>query len=391
MTADPITRDPRDMNALSDDDFRRELRGWIQAHYPPELRFMDRRPSVHEIMPWFKALIAKGWVAPHWPRAWGGMGLDIGKYLIYYDELGRHGCGRIPDHAIHLLGPLLMTYGSEAQKAHYLPRIVSGEDIWCQGYSEPGAGSDLAGLRTEAVLDGDTFVVNGQKIWTSLAPDADWIFMLVRTDREAKPQSGISFLLADLKTPGITVRPIVNLKGEAEFAEVFFTDARVPAANLVGRINEGWGMAKTLLGDERIVNGSPRHASYALRRLHAMAEHSGAMRDPAFLDRYAQLRLDLHGLTVTFESYADALRNGGSLGPDASFLKVWATELFQRVTDEMLELAGEEGAYSRELDVDGVKVDVMNQYLESRPPTIFGGSNEIQRNILAKLVLGLPG
>jgi alkylation response protein AidB-like acyl-CoA dehydrogenase len=387
----PIVPDLRDMNSLSDEAFRQALRAWIQEAYPPELRFMDRRPTVLEIMPWFKALIAKGWVAPHWPREYGGMGLDIGKYLIYYDEMGRHGCGRIPDHAIHLLGPLLIRYGSPAQKAHFLPRILSGEHIWCQGYSEPGAGSDLASLKTEAVLDGDHFIVNGQKIWTSLAPDADWIFMLVRTDRDARPQQGISFLLADLKTPGITVRPIVNLKGEAEFAEVFLTDARVPAANLVGELNKGWGMAKSLLGDERIVLGSPRHASYALRRLQVMAERSGALEDPAFMDRYAQLRLDLHGLVVSFRSYADALRNGASLGPDSSFLKVWATELFQRITDEMLELAGEQGAMSRELDFDGVRIDVMNQFLEARPPTIFGGSNEVQRNILAKLVLDLPG
>lgn len=380
-----------DMNALRDADFRQELRSWIQGAYPDELRFMDRRPTVQEIMPWFKALIAKGWLAPHWPREYGGMGLDIGKYLIYYDEMGRHGCGRIPDHAIHLLGPLLIRYGSQAQKDHFLPLILSGEHIWCQGYSEPGAGSDLASLRTEAVLDGDEFIVSGQKTWTSLAPDADWIFMLVRTDRQARAQNGISFLLADLKTPGITVRPIVNLKGEAEFAEVFFSEVRVPAANLVGEINKGWGMAKTLLGDERIVLGSPRHAAYALRRLQVMAERTGALDDPAFLDRYAQLRLDLHGLVVSFQSYAEALRNGVSLGPDSSFLKIWATELFQRITEEMLELAGEQGAMSRELDFDGVRIDVMNQFLEARPPTIFGGSNEVQRNILAKLVLNLPG
>ena len=388
--ATPITRDTRDMNSLPDDTFRAELRSWIQANYPEDMRFIDRRPTVTEILPWFHALIAKGWLAPHWPREHGGMGLDIGKYLIYYEEMGRHGCGRIPDHAVHLLGPLLIRYGSPAQKDYFLPRILSGEHIWCQGYSEPGAGSDLASLRTAAVRDGDHFVVNGQKIWTSLAPDADWIFLLVRTDRDARPQNGISFLLADLKTPGITVRPIVNLKGEAEFAEVFFADARVPVENLVGELNQGWGMAKSLLGDERIVLGSPRHSAYALRRLNTLAECIDAKSDPAFLDRFAQLQLDLHGLTVSFQSYADALRNGGSLGADASFLKVWATELFQRITDEMLELSGEQGAMSRELDFDGVRIDVMNQYLEARPPTIFGGSNEIQRNILAKVVLNLP-
>ncbi|MGO4835878.1 acyl-CoA dehydrogenase family protein, partial [Rhizobiaceae sp. 2RAB30] len=247
-----IEKDPRDMDALSDDEFRAELRAFLQAAYPERLRYLDRRPTIAEIRPWLEALAAKGWLAPHWPREHGGMGLSIGKYLIYYDELGRHGTGRLPDHALHLLGPLLMRYGTEVQKARFLPAIVEGREIWCQGYSEPGAGSDLASLRTEAVLDGDAFVVTGQKIWTSMAPHADWIFMLVRTNRNVAQQAGISFLLADMKTPGITVRPIVNLKGESEFAEVFFDGVRVPRENLVGEIDKGWTMAKSLLGDERI-------------------------------------------------------------------------------------------------------------------------------------------
>jgi len=379
-----------DMNALPDEVFRMQLRRWIGSAYPPHLRFLDRRPTIPEIRPWFQALIDKGWLAPHWPREHGGMGLGIGKYLIYYDELARHGCARIPDHAIHLLGPLLIRYGTPEQKSRFLPRILSGEHLWCQGYSEPGAGSDLASLRTEAVPDGNDFIVNGQKIWTSLAPVADWIFLLVRTDRSARKQAGISFLLADMKTPGITIRPIVNLKGEPEFAEVFFDNVRVPKENLVGTLNDGWTMAKSLLGDERIVLGSPRQAAYAMRRLKLLAEQTDAFADPAFADRYAALRLDLHGLVVSFQSYAEALKNGASLGPDASFLKIWATELFQRITDELLELAGEQGALADELHFGDARVDVMNQYLEARPPTIYGGSNEIQRNILARLVLDLP-
>jgi alkylation response protein AidB-like acyl-CoA dehydrogenase len=380
----------RDMTQISDEAFRLELRHWIEAVYPPNLRFLDRRPTIEEVRPWFRLLIDKGWLAPHWPRVHGGMGLEIGKYLIYYDEFARHGCARIPDHAIHLLGPLLIRYGTSEQKSYFLPRILSGEHLWCQGYSEPGAGSDLASLRTEAVLDGEDFVVNGQKIWTSLAAVADWIFLLVRTDKTVRSQAGISFLLADLRTPGITVRPIVNLKGEPEFAQVFLDDVRVPKKNLVGAINDGWTMAKSLLGDERIVLGSPRQAAYAMRRLKLLAEQTGAFDDPAFKDRYASLRLDLHGLVVSFEGYAEALKSGSSLGPDASFLKIWATELFQRATDELLELAGEQGGLADELHFGKVGVDVMNQYLEARPPTIYGGSNEIQRNILAKLMLNLP-
>lgn len=386
-----IEKDPRDMDALSDDEFRAELRAFLQLAYPEELRYLDRRPTIAEIRPWLEALAAKGWLAPHWPREHGGMGLSIGKYLIYYDELGRHGTGRLPDHALHLLGPLLIRYGTEAQKARFLPAIVEGREIWCQGYSEPGAGSDLASLRTEAVLDGDAFIVTGQKIWTSMAPHADWIFMLVRTNRNVAQQAGISFLLADMKTPGITVRPIVNLKGESEFAEVFFDGVRVPRENLVGEIDRGWTMAKSLLGDERITLGSPRQSAYAMERLELMARRMGALDDPAVVDRLTQLRLDLYALEASFRRYVGIVERGMKLGPDVSMLKVWATELFQRITAEMVELGGEFGSQRHAVRFQHVSIDLMNQYLEATPPTIYGGSNEIQRNILAKAVLGLPG
>lgn len=391
MTTDLVAKDMRDMNILPDEEFREELRSWIRQTYPEELRFLDRRPLVAEIRPWFEALAAKGWLAPHWPRAFGGMGLGISKYLIYYDELGAHGCGRIPDHAIHLLGPLLIRHGSPEQQAEFLPKIVNAEHIWCQGYSEPSAGSDLAALRTEALPDGDDFIVNGQKIWTSMAPHADWIFLLARTDKSARKQEGISFLLADMKTPGITVRPIMNLKGETEFAEVFFDDVRIPKANLIGEMNKGWSMAKSLLGDERIVLGSPRQAAYALERLKVLADELGAMDDAAFADRFTQLTLDLYALEASFRRYVGIAESGGTLGPDVSMLKVWATELFQRATAEMLELAGETGAMRDAVDFGSITVDVMNQFFEATPPTIYGGSNEIQRNILAKMVLALPG
>jgi len=386
-----IEKDPRDMNALPDAQFRAELRAFLREAYPDHLRHLDRRPAITEIRPWLEALAAKGWLAPHWPREHGGMGLSIGKYLIYYDELGRHGTGRLPDHAIHLLGPLLIRYGTPAQKARFLPAIVEGREIWCQGYSEPGAGSDLSSLRTEAVLDGDHFVVSGQKIWTSIAPHADWIFLLVRTDRSVAQQAGISFLLADMKTPGITVRPIVNLKGEAEFAEVFFDSVRVPAENLVGEIDKGWSMAKSLLGDERVILGSPRQSAYAMERLELLARKTGAFADAAFVDRLTQLKLDLLALQASFRRYVGMVERGVRLGPDVSMLKVWATELFQRITAEMVELSGELGGFKHAVQFEEAAIDIMNQYLEATPPTIYGGSNEIQRNILAKAVLGLPG
>ncbi|MBN9035292.1 MAG: acyl-CoA dehydrogenase family protein [Rhizobiales bacterium] len=386
-----IEKDPRDMNALPDAEFRAELRAFLNEAYPDHLRYLDRRPTIAEIRPWLEALAAKGWLAPHWPREHGGMGLSIGKYLIYYDELGRHGTGRLPDHALHLLGPLLIRYGTPAQKARFLPAIVEGREIWCQGYSEPGAGSDLSSLRTEAIVDDDHFVVNGQKIWTSMAPHADWIFLLVRTNRSVAQQAGISFLLADMKTPGITVRPIMNLKGESEFAEVFFDNVRVPLDNLVGEIDKGWTMAKSLLGDERITLGSPRQSAYAIERLELLARKTGAFADAAFVDRLTQLRLDLQALGASFRRYVGMVERGVRLGPDVSMLKVWATELFQRITAEMVELGGEMGSFRHAVRFEDTVIDVMNQYLEATPPTIYGGSNEIQRNILAKAVLGLPG
>ena len=382
----------RDLNRLSDAEFRREIRAWIEANYPPEKRYPAHRLVYDEIKDWFDILSRKGWIAPNWPRDYGGMGLSPAKLIIWVEEYERHGCARLPDHGIQMVGPLLIKYGTEEQRRFFLPKILTGEHIWCQGYSEPNAGSDLASLRTDAAPDGDDYVVNGQKIWTTLAHTANWIFCLVRTDRQArKPQEGISFLLIDVSTPGVTVRPIRNIKGDVEFCEVFFDDVRVPKANLVGEPNEGWTMAKALLGFERIFLGNPRLPEYALNRLRLLGEALGRLDDPAFMDRYTQLRLDVMDLTSAFERYAAVLRAGGELGPDVSMLKLWATETYQRITDYMVEVAGDHGALRGDVVIGNVAVDVMNQFLESRPATIYGGSNEIQRNIIAKQVLGLPG
>ena len=384
-------RESRDMNALPDETFRAEVRAWIEANYPPAKRYLPRRPLPPEIMDWFMALSRKGWLAPVWPLEHGGMGLSAAKHLIYVEEMERHGCARLPDHAILMLGPLLIRFGTEDQRREHLPRILAGERFWCQGYSEPNAGSDLAGLRTAAVRDGDHYVVNGQKIWTTLGHCADWTFMLVRTDPAAKrKQDGISFLMVDLRSPGVVVRPITNIKGEDEYCEMFFTDVRVPVGNLIGEENQGWAISRALLGHERIFLGNPRQPSYALNRLGALARACGKMEDPAFVDRYTQLQMDVHDLGAAYQGFADVLRSGGEIGPDVSFLKIWATETYQRICDQMLELAGEWGVLRDDLDIGGVRVDVMNQYLESRPPTIYGGSNEIQRNFLARFVLELP-
>ncbi|WP_343682297.1 acyl-CoA dehydrogenase family protein [Acinetobacter baylyi] len=378
-------------NALSDDEFRQIFRDWVLENCPESLRYLRKqRPLYEEVKEWYQALSNKGWLAPVWPVEYGGMGLNPAKHMIYVEEWGRLGCPRIPDHGIGLTGPLLLQYGTDAQKQYFLPRILSGEDMWCQGYSEPNAGSDLASLRTHAVLDGDEFVVNGQKIWTTLATCANWIFLLVRTDREAKPQRGISVLLVDMTSPGVDVRPIANLRGEEDFCEVFFDNVRVPKANLVGELNQGWTIAKSVLGHERIFLGAPTRAEIALGRLNKLAASKNAFEDSAFLSRYAQLRLEVYDLGSSYERYAKVLRNGGELGADVSVLKIVATELYQRITEEMLALAGEEARYNDDIQTSLGAVDAMNLFLDSRAPAIFGGSNEIQRNILAKAVLQLP-
>jgi alkylation response protein AidB-like acyl-CoA dehydrogenase len=291
---------------------------------------------------------------------------------------------------ITMIGPLLIRYGTEAQRARFLPRILAGEDIWCQGYSEPNAGSDLAALRTEAVLDGDHYIVNGSKIWTTLANDANWIFLLVRTDRAAKKQEGISFLLAPMDSPGITVRPIVTLDRHDEFCEVFFDNVRVPAENLVGQPNKGWTMAKALLGFERIFLGSPKQSTYALAKLAQVAAHMGVADDPVFVDCFTRLRMDLEDLKALYETQVAKLRRGEELGAEVSMLKVWQSELYQRIAEAALEIAGEEGAMANPIGGNRA-LNPGSAFIQSRVVSIYGGSNEIQRGIIAKNVLGLPG
>jgi hypothetical protein len=375
-------------DALPDEAFRLQVRRWVGANYPPELRNPARRLHWSESRVWYIKLAEQGWLAPGWPREHGGMGLSPAKQIIMIEEFERHGCTRTNDMGIVMIGPLLIRYGTEAQKQRFLPAILAGEHVWCQGYSEPNAGSDLASLRTSAVLEGEHYVVNGQKTWCTLGMDANWIFLLVRTDAAAKKQEGISFLLVPMDSPGITVRPIVNLDLSDEFCEVFFDNVRVPEENLVGEPNKGWTMAKALLGFERIFLGSPKQSSYALSRLRQLAQRMGVWDEPSFADRYARLRCDLEDLKALYETYVERLRRGEGLPPDVSMLKVIQSELFQRITDAMLEVAQENAGLlepmgrNRELHPAGL-------FIQARPTTIYGGANEIQRNIIAKDVLGL--
>jgi hypothetical protein len=379
-----------DFNAMSDEEFRTEVRAFFARHYPQHLRNLLRRARWSEIRDWYLTLSQHGWIAPNWPREHGGMGLDTGKLMILLEEQERYGVVRVPDHGMVQVGPIIMKYGSAEQQQYYLPKILSGEHIWAQGYSEPNAGSDLASLRTEAVPDGADFIVNGQKTWTTLAHDATHIYLLVRTDKQAKKQQGISFLLVDAKSPGITIRPIRNLAGHEEFCEVFLENVRVPQANLVGELNQGWTVAKALLSFERVNIGSPRRPQYALKRLEMLARAKGLFDDPGFVDKFTALRLDIADLASLYARYVEIVKRGDELGQDVSMLKIWAMEAWQRLTDLLLETAQEYGCMPGELAIDGVEVDVLSPFYYARPGTIYGGSSEIQRNILAKYVLRLP-
>ena len=378
-----------DWNAMSDDEFRREVRSFYAENFPQHLRNVIGYYTWAQQKDWYRKLYAHGWAAPSWPREHGGMGLDANKLLIFVEE--RLDAARGPDFGgIVMLGPVLMKFGSEPQKAYYLPRILSGEDLWAQGYSEPGAGSDLASLRTEAVLDGESFVVNGQKIWTTWGLECTRMFALVRTDKSVKKQAGISFLLIDLKSPGVEVRGIRNLAGQQDFCEVFFSNVRVPRANLVGGLNDGWNVSKALVGHERLLIGNPQHCQMALERLAVVARGQGLFDDAGFMDRYVQLALDVEDLAATYGRYCDLARRGATIGPDVSMLKIWATETLQRINEQIVECAGEYGGTSGAITFGDRAVDVLHPFYISRPTTIGAGTSEVQRNIMAKFVLGLP-
>ena len=380
----------RDWNALSDEAFRTLIRDDFRENYPDELRFPPRRMTFAEVGTWYMRMVDKGWIAPTWPVEYGGMGLSARKALIFHEEVERAGIARFPDQGILMVGPVLIKLGTEEQRQRYLPKILSCEHLWCQGYSEPGSGSDLASLQTRAVREGNDYVINGQKIWTTMAHDASHIFVLARTDPEAKKQEGISFLLVDMDQPGITVRPIPDISGHAEFCEVFFDDVRTSVDNLVGAENDGWSVAKSLLGHERIFIGTPTLPEYAMEILEMVASARGVLDDPVFRDKYVRLQLDVEHLGHSYEHFAGIVARGETLGPDVSMLKIIATETFSRIADLVVETAGPLGAMKGDTRIGNLDVNVLAPFYKARPSTIYGGSNEIQRNILAKQVLQLP-
>ncbi len=392
QTVRPHQGDP---NSWSDDDFRLCLRNWICEHYPEHLKQDDNRPFLRlrgdELVDWLRKLNEHGWRAPAWPKECGGMGLSFAKQLIYQQEMERAGVGRIIDTGETQLGPTLMTWGTDEQKAYYMPRILQCDDVWCQGYSEPGSGSDLASLRTKAELQGDEFIVNGQKIWTTHATDATHIFTLVRTGSFEKKQQGISFLLIDLRSAGITIRPIRNIAGEEEFCEVFFDNVRVPACNLVGRLHEGWSVAKSLLGHERIWLGSSAMAWRGLAVTERLLDGLGLQQDQGVMDSYVQLLVDLHDYRQLYGLMCDEIAAGQhEPGPEASILKVYISELLQRITEFNADIVGNNAGVVGTVQIGSVSTDLHWALMMARPVSIYAGTNEVQRDILAKNLLKMP-
>ena len=376
----------------TDAAFRREVRSWLEANLPHAFRGKTVRPPPAELMTWYKALSKRGWIAPHWPKEYGGMGATLAQQIIMSEELARLSAPHLPVQGLNHLGPILMKYGTPEQKARHLPPIVSGDVIWAQGYSEPGAGSDLASLTTRARLDGDRFIVNGQKIWQTWGQYSDWMFMLVRTDPDATPKhAGISFLLIDMKTPGVSVKPIFNIADDDEFAQVFLDDAVVPKENLVGPLNGGWKVANDLLAHERLGTSSPQQALEVVERIKRVAAAQGIDNDPVFRDKLAALQIKVTAQAAMFWHAVDLIANGRSLGPSSSTMKLVATDNLQAATDLLVEVAGAHGADVGPMPTASEETDVTRIFLQSRRATIYGGSSEIQRNVLAKRVLGLPG
>jgi alkylation response protein AidB-like acyl-CoA dehydrogenase len=365
--------------------FREEVRSWLDANLPEDLKdkvASFRHLSKDDLLRWHKILAKKGWVAPAWPKEWGGTGWNLVQRYIFEEELGYAGSPMLIPFGLSMCAPVLLRFGTESQKKRFLPRIYHGEDFWCQGYSEPGSGSDLASLKTKAErVDGD-YVVNGQKIWTTLAHYADWIFCLVRTDSNAsRRQEGISFLLIDMKTPGITVRPLILMDGAHEVNEVFFDDVKVPAENLVHEEGKGWTVAKYLLGYERMNTG---RIGESKRQLAKLKEFSAwRLSDARFRDRLSRVEIELMALEITNLRFLDRMRRTGQPpGADVSMLKIKGTEIQQALTELMMQAAdpAANDAFS-----DGLR----RKYLSMRKTTIYAGSNEIQRNIIAKMTLGL--
>ncbi len=385
--------------------FRDEVRAYLDANLPADLQHKvlnHKRMTKDDFVRWHKILAEKGWVATGWPEQYGGTGWSATQRHIFEEECARAGTPRIMPFGVMMVAPVIMAFGNQAQKDYYLPRILNCDDWWCQGYSEPGSGSDLASLKTRAERVGDEYIVNGQKTWTTLAQHADMIFCLVRTDTTVRKQEGISFLLIDMKTPGITVRPIIMLDEDHEVNEVFFDNVKVPVQNLIGEENKGWTYAKYLLGHERTNIAAVGYAKRELEFLKRVAtEHKKngkpLLDDPVYASKVASLEIELMALEITVLRVIS--QDSGRPGPEASLLKIKGTEIQQRLTELMVDALG---PYSLPFDVafmegetehsvmgDDDAAPLASYYFNYRKTSIYGGSNEIQKNIITQMILGL--
>tara|TARA_R110002073_G_scaffold210347_4_gene370856 strand:+ start:6405 stop:7595 length:1191 start_codon:yes stop_codon:yes gene_type:complete len=384
--------------------FQQEVRDFLVQRLPVDIRDRCARGYIvgnEDLIRWQKILNEQGWMAPNWPVEYGGTGWSLTQKYIAAREFAS-ACAPLPTFGITMLGPVLIAFGSDAQKARYLPRILRSDDVWCQGYSEPGAGSDLAGLKTRAVRDGNQYIVNGQKLWTSYAHWADMMFCLVRTDPDAKAQEGISFILIDMKIPGIEIRPIIGLDMGHTLNEVFLEDVRVPVENLVGEENKGWTYAKYLLQKERTFVARVAQSRHLVARLKIIAAEQrvgdGHLIDSAdFKRRLTSLEINLRALEYSELRYLSRELHGEKIGLESSILKIKGSEIQQGLKKLLVESLG---MYSAPYENDMMPIDsdylsigpqhmqgIMAEHLYGRGASIFGGSNEIQRNILARQLL----
>jgi alkylation response protein AidB-like acyl-CoA dehydrogenase len=397
-----------DLNFTAEESaFREEVRTFMREKLPESIRHKvmnGLRLTRDDHVIWQRTLHAQGWGGPTWPKEFGGTGWTPVQQYIFEEESTGAGSPRLIPFGLKMVGPVIMTFGNEAQQKRFLPRILAAEDWWCQGYSEPGAGSDLASLKMRAELKGDHFVVNGQKTWTTYAQYADWIFCLVRTDTTVKQQQGISFLLIDMKVPGVTVRPITMVDGTQEVNEVWMENVKVPAENLIGEINKGWTYAKFLLGHERAniagVGIAKRELS-RVKKLAANVQRRGRplLDDPLFAAKVAEVEIELTALEITNLRVLSAEAEHRAPGPEASILKIKGTEIQQAITELLVQAAGPAArAFVDEvMDADkssgangpSYALGVAGNYFNMRKLSIYGGSNEIQKNIIAQMILQL--
>ena len=383
--------------------FRDEVRAFFEEEYDFDLakQVLNDKSDDYKsaIVAWQKKLHKKGWIAPAWPTEYGGSGWTVTQRYIFESERGRLGIPDAVPFGLKMVGPVIYTFGNKQQKERFLPRILSSDDWWCQGYSEPGAGSDLASLQTSADLVGEDYIVNGQKVWTTFAQFADWIFCLVRTSKEIRKQQGISFLLIDMNSPGVTVKPIITIDGKHSLNEVLFDDVKVPIENLIGEQDKGWTYAKALLIHERagIAEVADSRSSLNSLKAQAAAETSGGaaiIEDPVFQMRLSDIETELMALEYTELRALASMADGGMPGPESSFLKIKGTEIRQAISELALQLvAYYGGALDSHLDAGVLGHDFASQarvnYMYGRAASIYGGSNEVQRNVIAKMVLGV--